>query len=138
MLTSKEPIFIIQGAQGGMTTRNYYRAHLRTFGNWLVKNRRLGENPLRHTQGENTRTDRRHDRRELAAEEVCRVLSAARNSSRSFRGLSGPDRFHLYATACGTGFRASALAQPDTGELRFGERITGSHAGGTPRKEPAD
>src|SRR5262249_23687719 len=27
-----------------------------------------------------------------------------------FRGLSGPDRFHLYAAACGTGFRASALA----------------------------
>jgi integrase len=34
----------------------------------------------------------------------------ARGSGRPFRGLSGADRFHLYATACGTGFRAAALA----------------------------
>ncbi len=59
---------------------------------------------------ENTATDRRHDRRELDATELRRVLSSARNSQHPFRSLSGVDRFHLYATACGTGFRASALA----------------------------
>src|SRR5262249_2554456 len=99
-----------QGQGAGAQTRNYYRAHLRTFGNWLVKDRRAGENPFRHLEAENTTTDRRHDRRELAADELCRVLQSARASPRPFRGLAGPDRFHLYATACGTGFRASALA----------------------------
>ncbi len=98
-------------AQGASAqTRNYYRAHLRTFGNWLLKDRRLGENPFRHMGAENTTTDRRHDRRELSADELRRLLEATRKSPRSFRGLTGPDRFCLYATACGTGFRASALA----------------------------
>ncbi len=39
-----------------------------------------------------------------------RLLQATRASDRIVRGLAGPDRYHLYATACGTGFRASALA----------------------------
>jgi Phage integrase family len=38
------------------------------------------------------------------------LLAAARDSGQTFRGLNGPDRFHLYAAACGTGFRASGLA----------------------------
>ncbi len=54
--------------------------------------------------------DRRHDRRELDADELRRLLTVARASERSFRGLTGPDRFHLYALACDCGFRASALA----------------------------
>src|SRR5262249_39104010 len=54
--------------------------------------------------------DRRHDRRELEEEELRRVLSAAHKSERTLFGLTGWDRFHLYATACGTGFRASGLA----------------------------
>jgi excisionase family DNA binding protein len=99
-----------QGQGASAQTRNYYRAHLRTFGNWLARNRRLGESPFRHMEAENTATDRRHDRRELDAGELRRVLKTARESERLFRGLTGPDRFHLYATACGTGFRASALA----------------------------
>jgi integrase/recombinase XerC len=99
-----------QGQGASAQTRNYYRAHLRTFGNWLVRDRRLGESPFRHMEAENTTTDRRHDRRELDAGELRRVLDMARESTRPFRGLTGQDRYHLYATACGTGFRASALA----------------------------
>ena len=38
------------------------------------------------------------------------LLGVTRASLHVFRGLSGPDRFVLYATACGTGFRAAALA----------------------------
>src|SRR5262249_37659386 len=34
----------------------------------------------------------------------------ARDSDRSFRGLSGADRHVLYLTACATGFRAEELA----------------------------
>ncbi len=99
-----------QGQGSSAQTRNYYRAHLRTFGNWLVKDTRICENPFRHLEVETTATDRRHDRRELEADELPRLLHVARDSAKVFRGLSGPDRFHLDATACGTGFRAAALA----------------------------
>src|SRR5262249_40664656 len=42
--------------------------------------------------------------------ELRSLLTVTRTSERTFRGLTGSDRFHLYAMACGTGFRASALA----------------------------
>jgi integrase len=91
-------------------TTNQYLAHIKAFCRWLVKDRRTADNPLSHLEAGNNQLDRRHDRRELTEEELRRLLSAARASERTFRGLSGWDRFHLYATACGTGFRASALA----------------------------
>jgi hypothetical protein len=65
---------------------------------WLADLRRKG------------RVDRSHDRRELQAEELRRLLHVARTNVAVFRGLTGPDRFHLYVTAAGTGFRASAIA----------------------------
>jgi integrase len=45
----------------------------------------------------------------LTADELRRLFDLTRNSARSVRKLSGNDRFHLYALACGTGFRAGAL-----------------------------
>src|SRR5262249_56044695 len=54
--------------------------------------------------------ERRGERRELTGDELRRLLDAARGSRRTFRGLDGDARFHLYACGCGTGFRASALA----------------------------
>jgi excisionase family DNA binding protein len=91
-------------------TTNYYLSHLKSFCRWLVWDRRMRDNPLAHLEPANAGVDRRHDRRELDAGELRRVLEAARTSPQSFRGLTGPDRFHLYATACGTGFRAGGLA----------------------------
>jgi integrase/recombinase XerC len=90
-------------------TRNYYRAHLKSFGRWLA-GERTAANPFARLKPEPTSTDRRHDRRELDADELRRLLDTARGSTWHFRGLTGPDRFRLYATACGTGFRAAALA----------------------------
>ena len=91
-------------------TSNAYLSHLKSFCRWLVKDRRTDENFIAHLDPGNVEVDRRHDRRELDAEELRRLLTAARDSERTFRGLTGPDRFHLYATACGTGLRASGLA----------------------------
>src|SRR5262249_27064819 len=44
-------------------------------------------------------------------DELRRLLAGTRASQRSYRGLDGEDRFHLYASACGTGFRAGGLAR---------------------------
>jgi integrase len=91
-------------------TANFYLQAVKQFCRWMVRDRRMGESPLAHLQGGNVKTDRRHDRRELDAAELRRLLAATWENGRTFRGLSGRDRYHLYATACGTGFRASALA----------------------------
>jgi integrase len=91
-------------------TTNQYLAHLKAFCAWLVRDRRTGENPVIHLEPGNAGVDRRHDRRELTADELRRLLAAARDSGKTFRGLDGRARFHLYAAACGTGFRAGGLA----------------------------
>jgi integrase len=91
-------------------TTNFYLQAVKQFCRWLVKDRRMADSPLAHLEGGNVRVDRRHDRRELTEEELRSLLAATRAGERTFRGLAGVDRFHLYATACATGFRASALA----------------------------
>jgi integrase len=91
-------------------TSNHALKDLKGFCRWMVRDRRMRDNPMEHLEAGNVATDQRHARRELTAAELRRLLDATRASPRAFRGLSGEDRFHLYATACGTGFRASALA----------------------------
>lgn len=105
-----ETLVAIRSRGRGVRTCNYYLAALKTFVNWMVKDRRAASNPIDYLSDGNEQTDRRHDRRELEIEELRRLLTATRESVRSFRGLTGPDRYHLYATACGTGFRALGLA----------------------------
>jgi integrase len=94
-----------------VATTNQYVMHLKVFGNWLVRpGRRLGANPFLDLEAGNEATDRRHDRQDLTATELRLLLETTRASKRTFRGLDGEARFVLYATACGTGFRAGGLA----------------------------
>src|SRR5262249_43934503 len=102
---------LARSARGnGVQTANYYLAALKGFCRWLVTARRMAENPVAHLRGGNAKLDRRHDRRELPVGELVSVLEAARRSVAAFRGLAGDDRFHVYLTACGRGFRAGELA----------------------------
>src|SRR5262249_45151656 len=91
-------------------TVNHYVRSLRGFTRWLVRDRRLPDDPLAALAMLHAAVDVRRQRRELTAEELAALLSATKRSERTFRGLNGPDRFHLYAAACGPGFRASARA----------------------------
>jgi integrase len=91
-------------------TANYYLRDTKSFCRWLVRDRRAPDNPLAHLEGGNAALDRRHDRRELAPAELSRLLDVARDSALRYRGLTGNDRFVLYALACGTGFRVGGLA----------------------------
>jgi integrase len=93
-----------------LQTLNYYVRSCKQFCRWLVRDRRAGDNPLAHLRGWNAKLDRRHDRRDLSLDELARLLEAARQSGCDFRGLTGPDRQMLYATAVGTGLRASELS----------------------------
>jgi excisionase family DNA binding protein len=94
----------------GATTVNRYIVAVRGFTRWLVKAKRIGSDPLESLSLVNAAVDVRRARRELTADELRRLFAAARGSNRTFRGLTGEDRFMLYLVAAGTGFRASALA----------------------------
>jgi hypothetical protein len=69
----------------------------------------MAENPFAGLESFRV-VEQRHSRRELQAEELTRLLQAARDSARRLFTFTGNDRYHLYAVACATGFRASALA----------------------------
>ena len=103
----------------GPETVNHYVRAVRGFLRWMVRVNRIGSNPLDSLTLLNARVDIRRSRRELTADELRELLTAARDSARAYRGLTGPDRFHLYLTAAGTGFRARALSNltPDDFDL---------------------
>ncbi len=94
----------------GPATLNHYVRAVRGFFRWLVRAKRIGSNPLESLPLVNAAVEVRRTRRELTANELHRLSNATRMSSRSYRGLSGEDRYFLYLVATGTGFRASALS----------------------------
>jgi hypothetical protein len=92
-------------------TANYYLREIKSFARWLVRDRRLAENPLAHLSAGNAQLDRRHDRRALPPEELTRILQTALASGRTYRELAGQDRHFLYLVAMTTGYRAGELAE---------------------------
>src|SRR5262249_6618289 len=105
-----EALLALRGRGRGVRTSNFYLAAVKAFCRWLVKDRRLADNPLAHLAGGNERLDRRHDRQTLSPDQLAAILAAALASPRTFRGLTGADRHALYHCAMGTGFRAGELA----------------------------
>jgi len=89
-------------------TYNHYLKSAKQFTRWLVRDRRTPTDPLAHLSKLNVRTDRRHDRRALSAEELKRLLEAARTGPR-IEGIRGLDRAMMYAVAAWTGFRKGEI-----------------------------
>src|SRR5262245_18762080 len=96
----------------GSQTVAYYWREVKTFGRWMAspKQQRLPVNPLADEKRPDPRADPRHDRRPLPADDLRRLLDVTRASAWSWRGLTGVDRWHLYLTACVTGYRRKELA----------------------------
>ncbi len=109
-LATVEALAERMGRGRGLETVNHYVRAVRSFARWMVRAKRMASNPLDGLSLLNSQVEVRHARRELTAAELGKVLALSRASSRTFRGLDGSARFHLYAAACGTGFRAGALA----------------------------
>ena len=97
--------------QGAMSpaTSNHYVTALKTFGNWLLRDRRCSENPFAFLSRVNAKVDVRCVRRILTRDELSRLVQAA-HDGKQFRELSGPDRAILYLLAAFTGLRVSELA----------------------------
>jgi integrase/recombinase XerD len=91
-------------------TLNYYVRSCRQFCRWLVRSRRTPEHRLEFLEGWDPNVDRRHERRALELEEIHWLLNTTKASAWVYRGLTGNDRFLLYATALSTGLRVSELA----------------------------
>ncbi|MCY2952692.1 MAG: site-specific integrase [Planctomycetota bacterium] len=92
----------------GAASFNYYLTAIKGFCRWAVKDGRASESPLEHLGGVNARTDRRHDRRALSADELRWLLDTTEHGPERF-GMSGPERAMLYRLAVGSGLRANEL-----------------------------
>jgi integrase len=122
-------------------TANYYLVALKGFTRWLWRNRRsavdalAGMAKLAHAEAEP-----RHARRDLTADELEWLLGTVRASARSFRGLAGTDRFHLYLTAAGTGLRVAELGTltPDSFDLDAAPPFVRVDAGYTKNRKQAE
>ncbi|MCY2954824.1 MAG: tyrosine-type recombinase/integrase [Planctomycetota bacterium] len=89
-------------------TFNFYLQAVKQFSRWMVQDGRATESALAHLRGLNVRTDRRHDRRALSADELRWLLDTTEHGPERF-GMSGPARAMLYGLAVGSGLRAGEL-----------------------------
>src|SRR5262249_24105462 len=81
----------------GISARSYnaYLGAIKAFTRWLVRERRLLENPLAHLQGLNVRLDKRHERRAFTVDELIHLLDVTRRGP-DRNGMAGVDRWLLY------------------------------------------
>ncbi len=90
------------------SSNHYFRA-MRNFCRWMVRDRRIAENPIAHLSTLKADKDRRHQRRDLTADEFSALIDAT-FAADTRRGLTSEDRAMLYISAAYTGLRASELA----------------------------
>jgi integrase/recombinase XerD len=106
----------------GTQTANHYLGAVKQFARWLVKDRRMIDNPLAHLEGGNVKLDRRHERRDVTDAELVYLLNFVR-ASIPVRRMSGPDREMLYLVAIFTGLRASELASLSPASFALDEAV---------------
>ena len=92
-----------------VASSNHHLVAVKSFGNWLVRDRRCPENPFAHLSRLNARVDVRRERRTLSGQELGKLLKETKAGA-EYRGLTGECREMLYLTALFTGLRASELA----------------------------
>jgi integrase len=112
-------------------TRAQYRAAIKQFARWLVRERRLAGDPLaglREGTGKRAKVKKvHHARRAFVVEELQAILAAAKASTRTLAGLTGADRHALYFLAIITGWRAQELASLGHGAFRLDEEVPTVH-----------
>jgi integrase len=89
-------------------TSNFYLQAIKQFFRWMVRDGRASESPVEHLTGLNVKLDRRHDRRNLTAEELVNLLNVTAAGPVRHR-LDGKSRAMLYRVAMETGLRRKEL-----------------------------
>jgi len=103
--------YLAERRREGLSIRssNFYLQAAKQFCRWLVADGRAPDNPLAHLSGQNPKTDVRHARRALTADELERLIKATANGQTHSK-MSGKERAMLYTLAVSTGLRAGELA----------------------------
>jgi integrase len=79
------------------------------FFRWCIRERRAFDNPIINVPRLNERTDKRHNRRALTADEVRALLAAAEAGPERY-GISGAERALVYRVAVETGLRMNEIS----------------------------
>jgi integrase len=105
-------------------TSNHYLAAVKEFTRWLVREERLGRDPLAvlaPLPASAIRSGLRHERRALTLREVHTLLAAAEAGPERF-GMAGPERALAYRLVLETGLRAGELEGLAAGAFRLPAR----------------
>ncbi len=91
-----------------LATCNHHATAVCAFAKWCYDTHRLREYPLRGVEKFNAKEDRRHDRRTVSLDELCRLVEVAHRGRRLNR-MTGPMRALCYRLASATGLRFSEI-----------------------------
>lgn len=106
-------------------TLHHFAASVKGFTRFLVRDGRIGEDPLAtFSPSFNAAADRRLVRRALDAAEQRRLIAAAEASVKPSFGLSGRERALLYRLILSSGLRANEAATLTPSSFTFGEAPT--------------
>lgn len=94
----------------GHRTFNHYVQAIEQFSNWLTTKLRLSAHPVKGIKRLNNETDVRRRRRALTAEELEKLIAAARTSEEIVQGYDGDTRARIYTIAALTGLRKNEIA----------------------------
>jgi integrase len=113
----------LQDGGSSISTTNHALTHQKSFTRWLTRTRppRWPHDPLAGLTKMNAETDIRRERRDVSEDELRRLLAATRADVEDFRGLTGEDRYWLYAVALQSGLRAGELASLTAESFRLDE-----------------
>ncbi len=107
-----EALIARREAGASITTVNRYVQAAKMFTKWMHAEKRTADNPLADLKRVgNPEHDRRREFATLTADEIGRLIVAARDSAADFMGLSGRDRAALYLCAVSTAFRPVELSR---------------------------
>ncbi|VTS00969.1 integrase-recombinase protein : Site-specific recombinase XerD OS=Singulisphaera acidiphila (strain ATCC BAA-1392 / DSM 18658 / VKM B-2454 / MOB10) GN=Sinac_4560 PE=4 SV=1: Phage_integrase [Gemmata massiliana] len=90
-------------------TRNFYLSAMKQFARFLIRRKILTENPFYDLEPWDVRKDRKHDRREVTADELQSLISTTEVADVTRSKLSAVDRAMLYCVAVFTGLRSAEL-----------------------------
>jgi integrase len=108
---SRVQTYLAERRRGGLSIRtsNFYLQAIKQFLSWMVADGRTPENLLSYVQGQNPKTDIRHERRALTLKELNSLLPSTLKCKKH-HNLTGEQRYMLYTLALTTGFRCRELA----------------------------
>lgn len=120
----------------GAATSNNLQTAVKGFMAWMLRERRIHENPLAHVRRMNVDTDRRHERRPMESDELSILLDVTSRQPKRWN-MTGPERSALYRIAAETGLRSNEIRSLTRDSFTFdnGEATVTVQAGYSKRRQ---